>query len=143
MQPILFFDGVCNLCHGSVRFVVDHERDATLGFAPLQSELARTTLVPHGIDPMQEKSVVLVDEDGVHLRSEAAWRLARHLKQPWRSGALIRFLPLGLRDRVYDLVAAHRYRWFGKRESCELPDSALRARFLDTAGDSGDRAGTP
>jgi len=143
MRPVLFIDGVCNLCNGTVRFVVDYEREATLGFAPLQSALARTTLEPHGIDPLRVESVVLVDDDGVHLRSDAAWRLARYLKQPWRTGAVARFVPRPLRDRIYDFIAANRYRWFGRKESCELPAPELRARFLDTAESSGESIGAP
>jgi len=39
--------------------------------------------------------------------------------------------PKGLRDRVYDWIAANRYRWFGKQESCMVPNADLSPRFLD------------
>lgn len=143
MRPILFFDGACNLCHGTVRFVLAHERDATLRFASLQSEVARETLARHGLDAATTQSTVLVDDAGAHLRSEAVWRLARHLQQPWRTGAVLRFLPRVLRDAAYDVVARNREAWFGRRATCDLPSAGARERFLDDeAPDSPEKAGS-
>ncbi len=31
---------------------------------------------------------------------------------------------------VYDFIARHRYRWFGRKEVCMVPTPELRARFL-------------
>jgi predicted DCC family thiol-disulfide oxidoreductase YuxK len=42
----------------------------------------------------------------------------------------LRFIPRPLRDLVYRFIARHRYRWFGKTESCWLPTPELRGRFL-------------
>jgi predicted DCC family thiol-disulfide oxidoreductase YuxK len=129
--PIVFFDGVCNLCNGAVNFLLDRDRDRRLRFAPLQGRTFEALRAAHsglaGLD-----SLVLVDAEGLHIRSEAALRLSRYLGLSWRLlGRLGLLVPRALRDWLYDRVARNRYRWFGRRDSCRIPTPELRARFLD------------
>ena len=141
MQPILLIDGSCNLCSRSVQVVADHEREPELRFASLQSDAARELLEPHGIDPEAIGSMVLIDADGVHLRSEAALRLAARMRAPWSWARVLRIVPRPLRDAVYGLIARNRHRWFGRRDACEVPRTDLADRFVETttvkAGDDG------
>jgi predicted DCC family thiol-disulfide oxidoreductase YuxK len=94
-------------------------------FAGLGSTAAKG-LAP-GVDA---GSVVLIDQDGVHRRSEAALRIAARLGAPWSWCRAARVIPKGWRDAAYDFVAARRYKWFGGAEACELPDPSWRERFL-------------
>lgn len=128
--PVLFFDGVCNLCSASVQFIIEHEASPTIHFASLQSDLARQTLPPLGVDPARLESLVFVEGGVATTRSTAALRIARHLKPPWRWLAVFVVVPRVLRDVVYGLIAKNRYRLFGKKEACWLPSPALKARFL-------------
>jgi predicted DCC family thiol-disulfide oxidoreductase YuxK len=129
--PIVFFDGVCNLCNGAVNFLIDRDRAGRLRFAPLQG---RTFEAVRLANPWlgEVDSLVLADAAGVHVRSAAALGLLRYLGGPWRLlGGLGRLIPRPLRDWLYDRVARGRYRWFGRRDACRLPTPELRARFLD------------
>ncbi|MCC6538540.1 MAG: DUF393 domain-containing protein [Bryobacterales bacterium] len=122
------FDGVCNLCHASVAWVIARDRAEVVRFASLQSAAARELL--RGVTVPD--SVVLVDDAGVHTRSTAALRIARRLGFPWAVlGWMGVMLPRFLSDAVYDWVARNRYAWFGKQDACLLPTPALAARFLD------------
>jgi predicted DCC family thiol-disulfide oxidoreductase YuxK len=140
--PVVLFDGVCNLCSGVVRFVLDHERTPSLRFAALQSDLAAELLEAafgaehakrlrqgaHGEgDP---DSIVLVEGLRGWTHSTAALRIARHLDAPWRWVSVLLIVPRPLRDLVYRWIARNRYRWFGKTETCRVPTPELRARFL-------------
>jgi predicted DCC family thiol-disulfide oxidoreductase YuxK len=129
-HPTLLFDGVCNLCHGTVRFVLAHDRAARFRFATLQSEVGRALLARHGLDAAALDSVVLVDADGAHERSDGALRTLARLDSPWRWLGLLRVVPRPLRDAVYDWIARHRYGWFGKLDACPLPRPEWRDRFL-------------
>ena len=130
-HPILLFDGVCNLCAGAVRFAITRDRDARLRFTPLQSPVGQELLRRHDCEPDALDTVVLIDAAGAHVRSTAALRLLAHLPAPWRwLGPPLLLLPRRLRDAVYDFVARHRYRWFGRRDACLVPTPELRARFL-------------
>lgn len=128
--PILLVDGVCNLCSGSVRFIADRERAPRLYFASLQSSVGRRLLREHGIDPDALASLVLIDAEGAHHRSDAALRIARELRAPWSWLTVFRIVPRPLRDAVYDFIARYRYRWFGRQDVCMLPRADLAPRFL-------------
>lgn len=140
-RPLLLFDGVCNLCHGTVRWVLARDRAQRFDFASLQSaagrEALREALQAAGIDePLppadsDPDSVVLIDARGVHLRSDAAIEVARGLGLPWSLAVVGRVLPRALRDPIYRWVARNRYRWFGRKEACGLPAPGQAERFLD------------
>ena len=128
-HPVLLFDGVCNLCNGLVRFVVRRDPDATFRFAPLQSDVADDLLDDCGVDRGRD-TVVLVDGGDCYTKSTAALRVAAHLGWPYRPLAAFLAVPRRVRDAVYDVVAANRYDWFGRRERCMAPTPDLAERFL-------------
>lgn len=132
-SAIVLFDGVCNFCNASVRFVIDRDPRATLRFASLQSDAGRRVLDGLGQPAVEgdPRSIVLVEGGKVYQRSSAALRIARHLRGGWSLLALLLVVPRPLRDLVYRWFAARRYRWFGKAEACRVPAPELRARFLD------------
>jgi predicted DCC family thiol-disulfide oxidoreductase YuxK len=71
-------------------------------------------------------------EDGrAYFRSDAPLHVARRLRFPWPLLFALVIVPRPLRDRVYDVIAARRYRWFGRQDVCMLPTPQLRGRFLD------------
>lgn len=128
--PLLLFDGECSLCSSAVQFVLRHERDAELRFAPLQSAVGQERLRAHGLADAELDSLVVIVDGRALVRSNAALELARHLG-PWRMLRVLRFVPRRLRDWVYDWIARNRYRWFGKRDACWMPQPEQRGRFLD------------
>ncbi|MEF8885875.1 MAG: thiol-disulfide oxidoreductase DCC family protein [Haloarculaceae archaeon] len=135
-DPVVLFDGVCNLCSGSVQFLIEHDPEARLRFAPLQSEPARELLEAVGLHDYDCDSIVLVEGEAYYTKSEAALRIARRLERPWSLLWTLRYVPRVLRDAVYDLVAASRYAVFGKRDQCMVPTPAVRDRFLAVSSGS-------
>jgi predicted DCC family thiol-disulfide oxidoreductase YuxK len=134
MKPepaIILFDGVCNLCEGVVRFVAPHDPTGHFRFAPLQSPAGRALLERHGLPPEALDTFVVIDSSRCLTRSDAALALVARLAAPWSWLRWLRIVPLGVRDRLYDVVVRNRYRWFGRKESCMVPGPELRARFLD------------
>jgi predicted DCC family thiol-disulfide oxidoreductase YuxK len=129
-DPIVLYDGVCGLCHRAVAWLVAHDRERRLWFAPLQGETAARLRAAHPEIPGDLDSVVLVEGGRVHLRSQVFLRGARHLAWPWRLGWWLRWLPPALLDPAYRAVARVRYRVFGRFEACRVPAAADRARFL-------------
>lgn len=114
--PLILFDGACNLCDSSVRFVMAHDSAQRFTFAPLQSELGRQVLRAHGLESYADLSAIVLLQDGkVFTKSSAAVAIARQLDAPWSLLAIARFLPRRLRDTLYDFVGRRRYRWFGKK----------------------------
>ena len=130
--PILVFDGVCVWCSRSVQFVLRHDREKRFRFATTQSETGRRLMLAHGFDPNQPSSVLLIENDAVFVESSAAVHVLRSFGGVWKIlSGLIWIIPRPLRDAVYREIAKRRYRWFGKREICYLPQAEDRVRFLD------------
>jgi predicted DCC family thiol-disulfide oxidoreductase YuxK len=129
--PVVLYDGVCGLCARSVRWILRHERDHALRFAPLQGATAAAMRARYPTIPEELDSVVYIDGDRAYLRSKAFLHVARHLRAPWRWAYRLRWLPGFVLDLGYRLVARLRYRVWGKHDTCELPAPEQRARFLD------------
>jgi predicted DCC family thiol-disulfide oxidoreductase YuxK len=128
--PIVLYDGVCGLCARSVRWILRHERDHALMFAPLQGPTAAALRARHPRIPESIDTVVFVDGGRAHLRSKAFLYLAQHLRAPWRWAHAFRWFPGFVLDLGYRLIAVTRYRLWGKVDACELPSPEQRARFL-------------
>ena len=129
-ETIVLFDGVCNLCNGSVQFLLRRDRRRRFRFAALQSAAGQALLEEYGLPTQILPTIVVLEGGRARVRSDAALHLARRLPWPWPALAVFRILPRPLRDALYDFVARHRYRWFGRTESCMLPTPDVADRFL-------------
>ena len=127
---MLLFDGVCNLCNAAVNWVIDHDEAGRVRLGALQSEAGELLLTQLGLQSDYLESLVLVENGQAYVKSDAALRLAGHLKAPWSYGKALLAIPRPIRDAVYDVIANNRYQWFGKRDSCRMPTPELRARFI-------------
>ena len=130
-DAIVLFDGVCNLCSAVVRFVIRHDRRKRFRFASLQSATAQRLLASYSWREPPLSSVVLITDGHCYDRSRAALEIARRLDAPWPVFHSFVVLPRAITDWAYDFIGARRYRWFGKRDECWMPDGELRERFLE------------
>ena len=126
----VLFDGKCNLCNGSVKFIIRHDPGKRFRFVSLQSDRGREIVERHGRDPGDVDTILLLQNDRIYDRSSAALRVARGLTFPWPLLSAFLLVPAPLRDLVYRWIAANRYRWFGKTEACMMPTADIRSRFL-------------
>jgi len=139
-QPIILFDGVCNLCEKSVQFVIRNDRSARFRLASLQSPAAQQLLENARYEHDALSSVLLLTGGRLYRRSQAALQICRRLNGPWPVlYYLFAWVPTPLADRVYDYIGARRYRWFGRKEACWIPAPELAARFIDARGNKGSR----
>ena len=147
-NPILLYDGVCGLCNRFVRFILKRDHQGVFRFSALQSNFARAILERHGLNPDVLDTVYLVFDYGLPSerllsRDEAATAVLRELGGFWRLWAgLLDLLPRRVRNWRYNLVARNRYQFFGKYETCPLPEEKDRHRFLDTCNGSSETTPT-
>jgi predicted DCC family thiol-disulfide oxidoreductase YuxK len=132
-NPVLLYDGVCGFCNRLVQFVLKHDAKAYFRFASLQSDYAARVLNPHGLDPQDLNTLYLVEPGKrLQVRSDAVVLILRKLGGFWSVVAFtLRIFPKRLRDWGYGIAASHRYRIFGKYETCLLPEKKYQDRFLD------------
>ncbi|MFC7783769.1 MULTISPECIES: thiol-disulfide oxidoreductase DCC family protein [unclassified Rossellomorea] len=129
-MAIILFDGICNFCNSSVQFIINRDPKGLFQFASLQSEIGQELLKKHKI-PQTTDSFVLIDDHKSYVESTAALKVCSHLTWPWKLFGVFKIIPKPLRDRVYRWIAANRYKWFGKQESCMLPSQNMKDRFIE------------
>ena len=130
-KKIILFDGVCNLCNSSVRYIIKRDKNDLFRFVALQSELGQKILNHLGISDRNIDSIVLYEPGrAYYYKSNAVIRIAGYL------GGLVSLLtvfkpfPIKIKDIIYDYIARNRYKWYGKKESCMIPTPELKAKFL-------------
>ena len=118
---IVLFDGICNLCNASVRFISKHDKKSKIQFASLQSETAKQLLLNKAIDTQKIDSIIFISDEKIFFKSNAAIEIAKMLDGFPNYLKYFQFIPRAIRDIVYDLIAKNRYRLFGK--SCAIGPS--------------------
>lgn len=130
-RKIILFDGVCNLCNGSVIFILKWEKEPVFQFASIQSEAGKEILEWCRLPSNYNQAVVYIENGRIHLGSTAALKIGQKLIFPWSLLSSAGFIvPKMIRDWVYNQIAQNRYQWFGKQDACMVPTESLRARFL-------------
>lgn len=130
-QPVILFDGICNLCNGTVTFVIKRDKKAQVKFAALQSDIGKTLLQQYGFPADQMESFIFIENDNAYNRSTAALRVCRHLKGLWPLCYGLIIVPKFIRDGIYKWIAKNRYKWFGQKQECMIPTPELKSRFLN------------
>jgi predicted DCC family thiol-disulfide oxidoreductase YuxK len=118
-KSVVLFDGYCNLCDGVVKFLIKHDHKKQFIFIPLQSrkgkELVQQVNVPENFD-----AVILITNENTFTASDAVLEIARNLPFPWKMAFVFRYIPKPFRDGIYRFIASKRYRWWGKRNECNI-----------------------
>lgn len=136
VSQLVLYDGLCGLCDRTVQFLLARDRGRVLFFAPLQGETASAVLARHCLGADLSTMVFVRDaglpEEEVLLRSDGVLGALLAIGGPWGLLARVaRLVPWPLRDAVYRWIAANRYRWFGRLDTCRVPSPEERRRFLD------------
>lgn len=129
-RPIIVFDGMCVLCSGFAQFVIRVDRKRRLRLLAAQSPIGRALYVHFGLDPLDYETNILLQDGRIWIKSEGTIRMFEQLGFPWSLLAVGRLLPRAVRDRLYEIIARNRLRWFGVRNTCFLPDPSEADRFV-------------
>jgi predicted DCC family thiol-disulfide oxidoreductase YuxK len=129
---IVLFDGTCNLCNGTVRFIMKHDRTGRFSFASSQTEFGRELAAKFGFTGPTPGSIVLVVGERCFSRSTASLEIARRLNGLWPILYALVIIPRGIRDAGYRFIAARRHKWFGKSQACVMIPEARRADHADS-----------
>lgn len=129
--PLVLFDGVCNLCNSSVNFIIKRDNKKLIKFVPLQSAKAQEILNKFGLEGNRFNTVVLIYNEKIYTKSSAAFEILKKLQTPLKFLLIFQIVPKFLLNKLYDFISENRYTWFGRRETCMVPNSELKNRFLE------------
>jgi predicted DCC family thiol-disulfide oxidoreductase YuxK len=128
---LIVFDGVCVLCNGMVQFIIRRDKAARFHFVTAQSKTGEALYARLGKKSGDYETFFFIADCKIYEKFDAVLAVMARLGWPWRAFGVFKPLPLWLKNWLYDRVARNRYWLFGKRESCMVPDAALKARFVD------------
>lgn len=129
-QPVILFDGVCNLCNSVVKLVIHQDKKAYFKLAALQSHAGQKLLKQHALPQKDFETFLLIENGNVYQQSDAALKVAKHFSWYWQWTQVLWLLPRSVRNAAYSFIARRRYRWFGKKETCMIPTPDNQQRFL-------------
>ena len=127
-EPLVIYDGICNLCDRSVKFILNHERKEELFFTHLESAIGAEIKKQFAIEKDFD-GILFLEKGRLYTKSEAVLRISLYLKPPYSFLPFFFWLPHFIRNGIYDLIARNRYRYFGKDE-CIIPDERIKKRFI-------------
>ena len=127
---VVLFDGLCNLCNGSVNFIIKRDKLGKYKFASLQSEIGKDLSNKYNIDTSTVDSIILIKNNKVFIKSDAVLEILKDLPIGWRLLRIGIILPKFMRDWLYDFIAKHRYQIFGKKDECPIPPKDVQDKFL-------------
>jgi predicted DCC family thiol-disulfide oxidoreductase YuxK len=129
-NSVVLFDGVCNLCSRSIQFIIKHDKKKQFRFASLQSSFGQKIMKQFDLPINELNSFILLQGNNIYTKSTGALKILKSLNGllPLNYGFII--VPKFLRDAVYNFIAKHRYKWFGKKEECWIPTPELQQLFF-------------
>ncbi|HPH38168.1 MAG TPA: thiol-disulfide oxidoreductase DCC family protein [Sediminibacterium sp.] len=130
-NPVILFDGVCNLCNSSVQFVIKHDPKKQFRFASIQGDYGQQVLKQFHLPPDSLNSFILLEDNQIYTHSTGALKVAKQLSGAWPMLYAFIIIPPFIRNAVYQLIANNRYKWFGKKETCAIPSPDLKALFYN------------
>ena len=129
MAGIILFDGTCAFCERSVRLIATRDH-GYFKFGASQNPEGRALLERFGTTREASRSIILIEEGQLYLRSDAVLRIASHMRAPWKYARVFLWVPRPLRDVVYRIVAAVRLRIAGTSNACEIPPPEISERLI-------------
>ncbi|MBC8479465.1 MAG: DUF393 domain-containing protein [FCB group bacterium] len=127
---IVIYDGYCNLCSWSVSFIINRDPEYRFVFTASQSSVGKKLLEDQHPSTDAAASVILIKNGVLFEKSSAALEIARNLSGGWKLLYGLSFIPKSVRDKIYMWISGRRYRWFGRKDACHIPDTAIKNRFL-------------
>lgn len=126
----MLFDGTCAFCERAVVFIATRDPQGYFRFGASQTPAAEALLAPYGLSRETARSIILIEDGQVYLRSTATLRIAARLAWPWSLARVCLHIPVPIRDAMYKVVAAIRHRLAGRSNACEIPPPEIRARLI-------------
>jgi predicted DCC family thiol-disulfide oxidoreductase YuxK len=130
-NSIILFDGVCNLCNASINFIIKRDKKRIFRYTPLQSNEGKKLLDKYSLISNELNTVILIEENTVYTKSTAFIEITKSLSGAWKIARILKIIPKNIRDFHYDIIAGKRYKWFGKRNECIIPNENYKDLFLE------------
>lgn len=131
-KNIVFYDGYCVLCNTTARFILHFDKKQQFFLASLQSDETKKFLLQNQASILEKNSVIVFYDGKYYHSAEAVLLIFNVLGQPYRTlYRILKGIPLKYLEKIYQIVAKNRYRWFGQYDSCPILPEKFKARILN------------
>lgn len=127
---VFVFDGHCVLCSGMANIILKHDRDKSIRLLAAQSQLGEALYSHYDLKPDDYSTNIILDKGVPRTKMDGSLALFSVLGWPWKAINIIRIFPRWFQNRLYDVIARNRLKWFGQRDVCYLPRPEDKERFL-------------
>lgn len=114
------FDGICILCSRAVTLILKADRKKKFVFQALQ----------YFNENQDFETIIVTDSQFKYEYFDAILKIGKELGGVYSGIAIFKLLPRKWRHSLYLLVARNRFSWFGRRDSCYLPNNDEKERFI-------------
>ncbi len=129
LNDVVFFDGVCVLCNGAVKLLIQIDKQQRLRYALIQGQYAQSVLSSPQIESVS--SMILQSQGISYEKAEAVIQVLNKLGGVYRLlSLLLKIFPIFVLNGVYNFIARNRYSFFGKNDSCFIPKEQHKKLFL-------------
>ena len=130
-KKIILFDGVCNLCNSLVNKIIRLDKHDKFLFASLQGKKGKEIIKEFNLQEKNIDSIVLYSDKEIKIKSRAVIYIIYNINPLFKFIIIFRIIPSFILDIIYDFVSKRRYRWFGKKNKCMIPDKNIQSKFIE------------
>lgn len=130
-KKIILFDGVCNLCNSLVNKIIRLDKHDKFLFTSLQGKKGKEIIKEFNLEEKNIDSIVLYSNKEIKIKSRAVINIIYNINPLFRFIIIFRILPSFILDIIYDFVSKRRYKWFGKKNKCMIPDKNIQSKFIE------------
>ena len=130
-KKIILFDGVCNLCNSLVNKIIRLDKHDKFLFASLQGKKGKEIIKEFNLQEKNIDSIVLYSNKVIKIKSRAVINIIYNINPLFRFIIIFRIIPSFILDLIYDFVSKRRYKWFGKKNKCMIPDKNIQSKFIE------------
>jgi len=130
-KKIIVFDGVCILCNRFVQFILKRDSAKQFYFSTAQSEFVQQQFQLRKFQTSPMDSIQYMKDGKILSESNAVLEILSDLGGPWKVFFVFTLIPTFIRNALYRFCARRRYKVFGMRETCMIPDPEWKERFIN------------
>jgi len=130
-KKIILFDGVCNLCNNLINKIIRLDKHDKFLFASLQGKKGKEIIKEFNLQEKNIDSIVLYSNKEIKIKSRAVINIIYNINPLFRFIIIFRIIPSFILDIIYDYVSKRRYKWFGKKNKCMIPDKNIQSKFIE------------
>ena len=131
MTRVIIYDGMCNLCGKTVMNIAKFDSRNNFLFAKLEGDKGQEIIAKFYLQTKNIDSIILYNNDQIKIKSNAIIEIFYNLHPIFKPILILKIIPSFVLDYLYDIIAMKRYKWFGKRKKCIIPNKNVAHRFLE------------